>query len=56
MAANPEHQDTPQEVKAKAEAFRTTYESLKSEIGKVMVGQEEVVDGVKRLARAAASF
>lgn len=46
MAANPEPQETPQEVKAKAESFRTTYATLKSEIGKVMVGQEEVVDGV----------
>lgn len=46
MAMNPDHAETPQEVKAKAEAFRTTYATLKSEIGKVMVGQEDVVDGV----------
>ncbi|USO00326.1 MAG: MoxR family ATPase [Phycisphaeraceae bacterium] len=43
---NPDHTDTPQEVKARAEAFRNTFATLKSEIGKVMVGQEEVVDAV----------
>ncbi|MEM0983769.1 MAG: MoxR family ATPase [Planctomycetota bacterium] len=34
------------EVKQKAEAFRSTFAKLKQEIGKVMVGQDEVVDGV----------
>jgi MoxR-like ATPase len=34
------------EVKARCAAFRETYNRLKNEIGKVMVGQEEVVDAV----------
>ena len=34
------------EVKAKCTAFRETFGKLKSEIGKVMVGQDEVVDAV----------
>ncbi|MFT5423312.1 MAG: MoxR-like ATPase [Phycisphaerales bacterium] len=46
MAANPEHQETPAEVKAQCEAFRKTYNTLKNEIGKVMVGQSDVIDGV----------
>ncbi len=46
MAMNPEHEQTPGEVEARAEAFRGTYGRLKAEIGKVMVGQEEVVDSV----------
>ena len=46
MAINPEHEHTPGEVKAKCEAFRETYGSLKAEIGKVVVGHTEVVDGV----------
>jgi MoxR-like ATPase len=46
MAINPEHEHTPAEVKAKCEAFRETYGSLKAEIGKVVVGHSEIVDGV----------
>ncbi len=46
MAMNPEHEQTPQEVQARAEAFRETFTRLKAEIGKVMVGQDEVVDAV----------
>ncbi|MEL7474291.1 MAG: AAA family ATPase, partial [Planctomycetota bacterium] len=46
MVANPDLQETPAEVKAKCEAFRTTFQSLRTEIGKVMVGQQSVVDGV----------
>ena len=46
MAMNPEHEQTAQDVEARAEAFRGTYERLRAEIGKVMVGQEEVIDGV----------
>ncbi len=34
------------EVRAECAAFRETFAKLKSEIGKVMVGQDEVVDGV----------
>ena len=46
MAANPAHEHTPAEVKAKCEAFRETYNQLKAEIGKVVVGHGPVVDGV----------
>ncbi len=46
MAMNPEHAETPAEVKQRCEQFRTTFGSLKSEIAKVMVGQEEVVESV----------
>ncbi len=46
MAMNEEHTETPAEVKARAEAFRETYACLKAEIGKVMVGQDEVIDAV----------
>jgi MoxR-like ATPase len=46
MAMNPEHSETPAEVKARAEAFRGTFAGLKGEIGKVMVGQHEVIDAV----------
>ena len=46
MAVNPEHEQTSAEVKARAEKFRDTFARLKSEIGKVMVGQDEVVEGV----------
>ena len=35
---------TPEAVKAKCEAFRTTYKKLKDEIGKVIVGHQEVID------------
>ncbi len=34
------------EVRAKCGEFRETYNKLKSEIGKIMVGQEEVIDAV----------
>ena len=46
MAMNEEHTETPAEVKARAEAFRETYVRLKAVIGKVMVGQDEVIDAV----------
>ncbi|MDF1809324.1 MAG: MoxR family ATPase [Phycisphaerales bacterium] len=45
MAMN-ESMDTPQEVKAECDAFRETFSNLRSEIGKVMVGQQQVVDAV----------
>ena len=35
---------TPEAVKAKCEAFRTTYKRLRDEIGKVMVGHTDVID------------
>ena len=38
--------DTPAEVKEACENFRTTFGTLKSEIAKVMVGQEPVIDAV----------
>lgn len=46
MAANQDNFDTPAEVKAQCEAFRTTFSELRTEIGKVMVGQQPVVDAV----------
>ncbi|MEN0020821.1 MAG: MoxR family ATPase [Planctomycetota bacterium] len=46
MVANPDALETPAEVKAKCEAFRKTFEQLKAEIGKVVVGHEYVVEGV----------
>jgi len=46
MAINPQHEHTSAEVKAKCEAFRETYATLRAEIGKVVVGHSEVVDGV----------
>ena len=45
MAMNKNAQ-TPQEVAAKCEAFKKTYEALVNEIGKVIVGHREVVDAV----------
>ena len=46
MAANPEHIQTPAEVKERCEHFRDTFARLRAEIAKVMVGQEEVVGSV----------
>ncbi len=46
MAANEQHQQTPEQVRKQCEAFCTTYEQVKNEIGKVVVGHEEIVDGV----------
>jgi MoxR-like ATPase len=37
---------TPAEVKAQCEQFRATFMKLKAEIGKVVVGHSEVVEGV----------
>ena len=37
---------TEAQVKERADGFRRTYEALRDEVGKVMVGQREVVDGV----------
>ena len=52
-APGPEHTSgevttemTEAEVKERAEHFRRTYAALREEVGKVMVGQQEVVDGV----------
>src|SRR5690606_20605992 len=39
-------QETPAEVKAQCDAFRQTFAQLRQEIGKVMVGQQPVVDAV----------
>ena len=38
--------DTPAEVRAECETFRATFSKLRDEIGKVMVGQQPVVDAV----------
>jgi MoxR-like ATPase len=38
------NEQTPEAVKAKCEAFRTTYQKLRDEIGKVIVGHGEVID------------
>ena len=46
MPANQDHFETPAEVKAQCDAFRKTFSELRSEIGKVMVGQQPVVDAV----------
>jgi len=51
MAMNDEsqpqdQQQTPEEVKAQCEAFRQTYQGLKDEVGKVIVGHSAIVDGV----------
>jgi MoxR-like ATPase len=46
MAANPEHTQTPAEVKERCDRFRDTFARLRAEIAKVMVGQEEVVGSV----------
>src|SRR5687768_15277254 len=37
---------TPAEVKARCEQFRTNFLRLRDEIGKVMVGHQEIVEGV----------
>jgi MoxR-like ATPase len=38
--------ETPAEVKAQCEKFRATFQTLKGEVGKVVVGHGEVVEGV----------
>ena len=37
---------TPEEVRARCEQFRQTFQRLSDEIGKVIVGHREIVDGV----------
>lgn len=46
MANANETFETPAEVKAQCDAFRKTFSDLRQEIGKVMVGQQQVVDAV----------
>jgi len=46
MADNNASNETPAEVRAQCDAFRQTFGQLREEIGKVMVGQQEVVDSV----------
>ena len=48
MASAPNAADpaTPAEVKERCERFRTTFTSLRGEIGKVVVGHQDVVDAV----------
>jgi len=38
--------ETPAELRAECEKFRATFQQLRAEIGKVVVGHKEVVDGV----------
>jgi len=38
--------ETPAEVKAECEKFRATFQKLKAEVGKIVVGHESVVEGV----------
>jgi MoxR-like ATPase len=38
--------ETPAEVKAQCEAFRETFHTLRQEVGKVVVGHEQVVEAV----------
>jgi len=42
----PAHAETPAEVQAACERFRETFSTLRDEIGRVLVGQENVIDGV----------
>ncbi len=46
MADDNQTNETPAEVRAQCEAFRQTFGQLRQEIGKVMVGQQQVVDSV----------
>ena len=41
-----ERMETPEEVKAECEAFRQTFNRLTAEVGQVVVGHKEVVEGV----------
>ncbi len=43
---NPAAEQQSAEVRARCEKFRTTFEGLAGEIGKVIVGHREIVDGV----------
>ncbi len=46
MATTETTPQTPAEVKAKCEQFRSTFQTLRAEVGKVVVGHADVVDGV----------
>ncbi|MCW5775188.1 MAG: MoxR family ATPase [Phycisphaeraceae bacterium] len=46
MAPNPAHEQTPSEVRAACEKFREDFQRLRTEVGKVIVGHNEVVEGV----------
>ena len=46
MAVNPQFQETPAEIQKKCEAFRATFDQLRNEIGKVVVGHGYAVEGV----------
>ena len=37
---------TPDEVRERCDQFRAIFDSLKAEIGKMIVGHEEIVEGV----------
>ncbi len=41
-----EHAVTPDHVRAECEAFRDTFASLRDEIGRVIVGHRDIIDGV----------
>ena len=46
MASTSDAPTTPAEVKAKCDAFRDRFARLRAEIGKVVVGHADVVEGV----------
>ncbi|MBL0926448.1 MAG: MoxR family ATPase [Phycisphaerales bacterium] len=46
MAGTEQVPTTPAEVREQCEQFRRTYQSIKGEVGKVIVGHEDVIDGV----------
>src|SRR4051812_41886376 len=46
MATKAPEMATPAEVREQCEKFRATFQKLKGEIGKVVVGHSEVVEGV----------
>jgi MoxR-like ATPase len=44
MANNSDEMNTPERVRAQCDAFRNTFQQLRDEIGKVIVGHREVID------------
>ena len=46
MSGSPQAYETPERVKAQCEAFRQTFKRLRDEVGKVIVGHQDVVDAV----------
>ena len=46
MKGNERERSHPETIEARADGFRTAYERVKGEIGKVIVGHDEIVHGV----------